>query len=223
MSDREAYRLASEMELFGIDRAYEMAVEVDREVIGNKGQLFREMVEAMEEGDRKQIKKQSYIRSVMHSAVDVEGGKNRVETVIDNKMVDVVNALSPEQRATLSRFNDEVAERNYYGKREVPVKGTEAYCFWSNGSESWWCRDLWTRAIETGLATLDANELVIENADPEFLNDHRFLMKELPLFRFSYEAGQKAGVDKREQIKDWAFKQLESQYVRERAIPEEWL
>jgi len=217
----EANRLAQEMELFGIDSAYEIAVEVDEYVLNNEGESFREIVEATEEG-RKSIRKQDYIRAVMHSVVDTQGGKQKVEAIIDNNMVDALNRMTPENRATLSRFNDEVAERIYYGTRDVPVKGTEAYCFWSNGSESWFCRELWNQAKQEGVARLDANELVIE-ADHEFLNNHRFLMKKLPLFEFSYEAGQTAGVDKRKQIKDWAFKQLESKAIQERRIPEEWL
>jgi len=220
--ENEARRLARELESFGIERAYEMAVEIDKNFAENKGQEFRDRIETMPTESRKILRKHDYIRGIMNYALEVEGEKDRVEAIIDNKMVDVVNSMTDEERRMMADFNAEVAERTYYGMRDVPVKGSEAYCMWSNASASWFCRDLWGTAKETGKASLDANELVVD-ADPVFLNKHRFLMRTLPLYDFSYEAGERQGVDKHQQIKDWAFRQMESKEIQERDLPGDWL
>ena len=219
--ENRARKLARDLLGFGVEKAWDMAVEIDENILGGEGRGYRERLKTFgKEGVDYFVDK--YARAVMFSAVEKEGAEDKIGTIIDNKIVDTVNEMTPEERQIMADFNAEVAERAYYGTREVPVEGTEAHCIWSNGAEAWFCRDLWETAKKTGKARLDANEIVVRG-DPKFLNTHKFLMKPLPLYEFSYEAGERGYVNKREQIMDWAYRQMQSMDIAEREIPEGWL
>ena len=212
-------KMLRDMTNIGIDEAFQVAVEFDVDFLGDKGREFRERIESMPQ-DRIKVK-YKYIEAVIDSALDEPGGKDRLETMMDNKIVDLVNQMTPAEKQMMADFNAAVAERVYYGVREEPVKGTEAWCGWSNAWETWTCRELHTHDKEAGVSRLDANELLVD-ADARVLNKFKFLMKPLPLYEFSYEAGQRHGVDKHQQTLDWAFRQLESKDVAESKLPDEW-
>lgn len=98
--------------------------------------------------------------------------------------------VEPSEYDIIAHMNLVIAKRTRYGLREETVTAPSYRMSWSNGAQSWLIERAYGVRQPGEIATLDANEILapyragtLERVIP-FLN-------ELPLFKFSLEAGSK--------------------------------
>jgi len=138
------------------------------------------------------------------------------ELVLKEVKNEIDNMTDAEEEA-LEAINEDIKKRTRYGLRKEFVDDDSYILTWSNAGARW---QQWGKPPEgENVFEVDANEVVIHEAHAGVAEKFFFLLDDLPLYQYSYEAGER-GIAPPGAKKDWAMLQLEKQ-LRELAEKKE--